>query len=69
MKAENNENENEKDSGIVLKSWVVLTAFSLSVVFLGASYIGSVEAKNKKDSQVTVKSGKEADVDKIKERQ
>ncbi|MCA9815530.1 MAG: peptide-methionine (R)-S-oxide reductase MsrB [Cyanobacteria bacterium HKST-UBA01] len=66
MKAENNENENEKDSGIVLKSWVVLTAFSLSVVFLGASYIGSVEAKNKKDSQVTVKSGKEADVDKIK---
>lgn len=66
MKAENNENEKEKDSGIVLKSWVVLTAFSLSVVFLGASYIGSVEAKNKKDSQVTVKSGKEADVDKIK---
>lgn len=36
------------------------------MVFLGASYIGSVEAKNKKDSQVTVKSGKEADVDKIK---
>lgn len=68
MKAENNENEkeNEKDSGIVLKSWVVLTAFSLSVVFLGASYIGSVEAKNKKDSQVIVKTGKEAAVDKIK---
>lgn len=74
MKAEISENENENksdsdsesESGIVLKSWVVLAAFSLSVAFLGASYIGSVEAKNKKDTQITVKTGKEAAVEKIK---
>ncbi len=34
-----------KDKQTIMKSWIILTLFSGSVVFLGASYIDSARAK------------------------
>ena len=48
-------NDNSKKK-TVMKSWLVLVTFSISVVFLGVSYFGAVKAKNtKSEAKNTVK--------------